>query len=525
MKSIELSLGMLVAGCCLAIPVDQADSAIKGAQKRELSRIRKDVSRASSLIRRKKLDEAEKILQEAGKRFEELAKAAGLKPSDKLLAPTKTAIARQQKLLKLRKRGKKGSPKNSDIPTTAKKKTMSVVIAKATGNEKVSFVKDIAPTFVNICTRCHGENNLRAEFSLVTFELLMKGGQSGRVLIAGDVKGSRLFRLVGGLELPRMPQGPARITRKFYNDLQTWINEGLKYDGGDPKKRLRDIVPTEEEMKAERIAEFSPKEFSQFREDQTAEQWQRVLRNEPARLVRGKEFFVYGNVSVERLQKISEWSEDHAKLLRSMFNVNSDLIWKGRLTVFVYKDRFGYTEFNHVIHYRDTPMEVTGHSVVTPSIEDAYVVLQDVGDKVDAASPGLRINVIDHLTGAFLKRSDHPMPEWIARGTGLALAAQNFSGNMYVQGLRGVAIEALRGLEKPEDVFTNGQFSPTQIGPVGYSLVDFILKTGGAPKFVRFIGSLQSGSNVAAAVKTAYPRTNLKALGTAYFRSLLKKRK
>ena len=634
MKSIAICLGVLVAGICFAVPVDQADAALTSAQRRELSKIRKDVSRASSLIRRKKLGEAEKLLDEADKRLEKLAKAAKLKTNDKSLAPTKTSIARQRQVLKLRKSGKKGSPKDSDIPVSftkqvapilrarclnchnnrasgrlrldtfagmkrggrsgpllsvgnakkslivrrliapanqrmpqkraalpskeiqtiarwitqgakfdgdnentplaslkagdpasPKKKPVPVVIAKATGKEKVSFVKDIAPTFVNLCTRCHGGRNPRADFSLVTFESLMKGGESGRVLIAGNLEGSRLFRLVGALELPRMPQGQARITRKFYNDLQTWINEGLKYDGGDPKKRLRDLVPTDEELKAERFAKLSPEEFAQFREDRTDEQWQRVLRKEPARFVRSKEFFIYGNASAERLQQMAEWAEDHAKSLRSVFGVKDNLIWKGRLTVFVYKDRFGYTEFNQVIHDRDTAAEVTGHSVVTPSFEDAYIVLQDIGDEAGSDTPGLKINLIDHLTGAFLKRAGRNMPDWVSRGTGLALAARKSSGNAYIQGLRGAAIEALRGLEKPEDVFASGKFSPTQIGPVGYSLVDFMLKAGGTPKFGRFIRSLQSGSNVAAAVKAAYPPADLKALGTAYLRSLSKKGK
>src|SRR5204863_1711928 len=65
-----------------------------------------------------------------------------------------------------------------------------VQIVKATGNETVSFSKDIAPFMVNLCVNCHGGNNPRSGFSLETFEKLMRGGKSGRVVIPGNTDDS-----------------------------------------------------------------------------------------------------------------------------------------------------------------------------------------------------------------------------------------------------------------------------------------------------------------------------------------------
>ena len=65
--------------------------------------------------------------------------------------------------------------------------------------------------------------------------VLLYRGDSGRVVLPGNLEGSRLFRLVGGLENPRMPQGQARITRKNYEDLKKWFEEGNVYDGDDPR--------------------------------------------------------------------------------------------------------------------------------------------------------------------------------------------------------------------------------------------------------------------------------------------------
>ena len=49
------------------------------------------------------------------------------------------------------------------------------------------------------------------------------------------------------------------------------------------------------------------------------------------------------------MQVVYGWAEDHVKQLRSMFRVKGDRVWKGRLTIFVIKDRFGYEEFNPVL--------------------------------------------------------------------------------------------------------------------------------------------------------------------------------
>ncbi|MGH7128994.1 MAG: c-type cytochrome domain-containing protein, partial [Planctomycetaceae bacterium] len=297
-----------------------------------------------------------------------------------------------------------------------------VVIPKPAGDETVSFTKDIAPFMVNLCLRCHSGNDPRGGLSLETFENLMRGGDSGEVIIPGNREDSRLFRLVGGLENPRMPQGQARITRQNYEDLKQWFAEGNTYDGGDPKTPLRELVPTEEELRAERFARMTPEEFVAHRKQRSEEQWKRAVPKEPRNLVESEEFLVYGNVPEERLKEIDAWATEHATALRELAGEASGRrepadssrsisgltpaarMWKGKLAIFVMDGRFEYEEFNIVINDRRVPPEVIGHSVVTPSFEDAYVVLQDIGDEVDSESPGMKVNLIEHLTGAFLQR-------------------------------------------------------------------------------------------------------------------------
>lgn len=393
-------------------------------------------------------------------------------------------------------------------------------ITIATGDEKVSFVKDIAPTIVNLCGRCHGGNNPRSGLSLATFAGMMKGGDSGRVVIPGNLEGSRLWRLVGAGDQPRMPQGQARITRAFHANLKTWIEEGAKFDGESPSTQLRQLVPTDEQLLAERLAALSPEEFRAMREERTQDQWARVSPRTAARFVSSGEFLVYGDASEERMKQVSDWAEQHAQKLKSLFAVKTTPMFKGRLTIFIMKDRFGYTEFNQVIHRRGTARDVNGHSTVTTAYEDAYVVLQDVGDDPGEDHGGLQVSLLEHVSGAWLKKPGTSLPDWLIRGTGLALARQASGPNLYVDSLQAGAIDSLQGIEKPEDVFTDGRFGPGDIGPIGYTLVNFMIKAGGASKFGRFVAQMQSGANVAAAVKGVYPPADLKALGSSYLQSL-----
>lgn len=156
----------------------------------------------------------------------------------------------------------------------------TIKIVKPKGTETVSFTKDIAPFMANLCLRCHSGNTPRGGLSLETFHDMMRGGDSGIVVLPGEPREkSRLFRLTGGLENPRMPNGDQiRLTEKNYNDLKTWFDEGCVYDGVDPKTPLRSFVKTEAEIAQEKAATLSPAEFNALRKEKTAEQMAKASR-------------------------------------------------------------------------------------------------------------------------------------------------------------------------------------------------------------------------------------------------------
>jgi hypothetical protein len=419
-----------------------------------------------------------------------------------------------------------GSDRSAPIGQAAAGDNPDIPIPIATGKETVSFIRDVAPFVVNLCGRCHGGNDPRGGLSLVTFEDLMKGGNSGRVLLPGNLDGSILWQRVGTPQPgnKRMPQGQARITRTNHSDLKKWIEEGCKLDKGlDPKAPLRRLVPTEDQLTAERLAKLSVEEFEQHRLNRSNDQWDAAFSKERPQYVEGKEVLVYGNAGAERMQVVYGWAEDHVKQLRSMFKVKGDRVWKGRLTIFVIKDRFGYEEFNVVNNNRQQiPAEMVGHSLVSTGMNDAYVVVQDVGDDVTAENAGMKFNVIDHVTGAFLKRTGGNMPEWVVRGTGVYLAAKQDSENLHVKEMRSRVPAMLASLAKPDDIFNDGTFSPSAVGAVGHALVEYMTKSsGGVQRFDGFVRSLQGGNNITAALKSIY-QADTKAVSAAFVRSFRK---
>lgn len=412
-----------------------------------------------------------------------------------------------------------GENETDPIGASTKKKKAPVNVVKATGNEKVSFMKDVAPWMLDFCLRCHSGNNPASEFSVVTFEDILRGGESGSVITPGKPEESRIWHLVVKQDPIKMPQGQALIKRKNSEDLETWIKEGAKFDGDDAKGLLRSMVPTEDELRMAELAKMSPEKFADMRRESLEPTWKRALNNEKAELLETDDFIFYGNVSTDRLKQISGWATTQADALRKVFNQKQKPLWKGKLAVYVIKDRFGYSEFNQTIEDRRVDAATTWHSKVTPTFLDAYLVLQDVGDEATADSPGLQTNVTAGLTNAAIQRGAGEVPMWISRGLGMMLAANGSSSQTYFESLRQQALDAAPKVTRPEELFAAGTFSPSETTAIGFTLVEFLINNGGLPKMALLLGEFKNGTAAPAALMKVYG-SNLRTLATAYARTL-----
>lgn len=62
----------------------------------------------------------------------------------------------------------------------------------ASDKKDLTFEKDIKPLFQATCVRCHGQQRQRGGLRLDSLDALMKGGDDGKMVVAGDSKKSLL---------------------------------------------------------------------------------------------------------------------------------------------------------------------------------------------------------------------------------------------------------------------------------------------------------------------------------------------
>jgi hypothetical protein len=94
---------------------------------------------------------------------------------------------------------------------------------------EVDFIRDVQPLLERHCAECHGTKKARGRLRLHAPEHLAKGGQSGAVVLAGDVDQSLLMRRVLGLDgEDRMPLDADPLTDAELATLRGWIASGAK---------------------------------------------------------------------------------------------------------------------------------------------------------------------------------------------------------------------------------------------------------------------------------------------------------
>src|SRR5450432_2852553 len=79
------------------------------------------------------------------------------------------------------------------------------------------------------CSQCHGPTLQMSKLDLSTREAMLKGGEKGPAIVAGDAEASPLYRRISGLQMPAMPMPPVPALNASEVELiKNWINQGAK---------------------------------------------------------------------------------------------------------------------------------------------------------------------------------------------------------------------------------------------------------------------------------------------------------
>jgi hypothetical protein len=117
------------------------------------------------------------------------------------------------------------------VNPAVKLKSLAEKLPPAATGKPVSFSQDIKPILAKACLDCHDESGAMAQFRADKLEFLLKGSESGPVIIPGKSAESYLVYLVSRVvkdkEMPPKDQGKP-LTQEQIGWIRAWIDQGAK---------------------------------------------------------------------------------------------------------------------------------------------------------------------------------------------------------------------------------------------------------------------------------------------------------
>lgn len=366
-------------------------------------------------------------------------------------------------------------------------------VARPTGKETVSFVKDIAPILMENCNGCHYDaNRVRGGLRMDNFAQLLKGGDSGAMINLAKPDESLLIKKLRGQSGQRMPAGRPALSDDRIRQIETWMSEGAAFDGSSPEANLGQAV--QQAWAASATAE----ELRQRRAAEARKLWSVVMpKAKLQEIANDSEFILLGSVSQDRLEKGLKASHAAAKIVRKQLRIpEKDPILKGGVVIFVFDKRYDYSEFGKMAESRTLPAEWTGHW--RKQTVDAYISLYD-----DAEHPDQLTNQLIQLIAGVHVGSADGVPAWFAEGVGRNTLAVSGSKDHRVKSwferMPSVATQVKDGKQLIE-----GKLGEEEAALVGFALVQDMGGKANRKQFDGLLRALRNGDSFDAAIRRSF---------------------
>ena len=93
--------------------------------------------------------------------------------------------------------------------------------------EPPTFARDVMPALGRYCENCHGDKEQHGGLRLDNYDNLMRGGDSGPVIVAGDPKKSVLIAKIEHRDKPVMP--PRKwLPKPIIARIKAWVAAGAE---------------------------------------------------------------------------------------------------------------------------------------------------------------------------------------------------------------------------------------------------------------------------------------------------------
>ncbi len=100
----------------------------------------------------------------------------------------------------------------------------------ASSVDSVFYREKIKPVFTKNCLGCHNASVSQGGLDITNRESLLKGGESGPAIQAGNSEASTLYKLINHSEQPGMPFKGKKLSDETIALIAEWINGGAPYD-------------------------------------------------------------------------------------------------------------------------------------------------------------------------------------------------------------------------------------------------------------------------------------------------------
>jgi mono/diheme cytochrome c family protein len=365
-------------------------------------------------------------------------------------------------------------------PSTNATRSDAASIQQATGKETVSFARDIAPLFVAHCIGCHGPQQPRNNFNLGTVTALFKGGDRGEPVLPGKSADSLLIKkLKGTAEGMRMPQRAAPLSDVEIAKISKWIDEGAKFDAPDPNQPLGQVASIAKAQAA------THEQLSKDRAVEAEENWRLGMPGTTARKHESANFLVMGSLGENYLVDTAKRAEAVALKVADTFKAPRDQpLVKGRVTLFLFDERYDYGEFGKMVEKHDLPPSLRGHSRF--NIVDAYaVVLRPKTDEYD-----LDTLIAQQLAAVYVASLGKGVPHWFSEGCGRVVASRMAPASDRRVAQWDEELSGLVGSSTTAEDFLSGKMPPESADVCSASFVKFLMSDR---QFVNLIDALRKG--------------------------------
>lgn len=111
----------------------------------------------------------------------------------------------------------------------------------------IDFVRDVRPILEAHCVKCHGSEKPKSGFRVDDRAMMLKGGDGGVSVLAGQGARSSLIHYVAGLvpDMEMPPRGKGEpLTPAQVGVLRAWIDQGVTWGGEAPARTMVEVAPT-----------------------------------------------------------------------------------------------------------------------------------------------------------------------------------------------------------------------------------------------------------------------------------------